>query len=250
MGGIVTFWVVLCAVVAVCIYLYAFRKVIVFQYERGLLYTKGKFKKVLEPGKYRYWGFNSTVTKHDVRVNYITIPGQEVLTKDGISIKISLAAEYVVKNINVAVNDYENYVQALYLEIQMVLRGLVGDLMADELLEKRGVLSEDLESQSCSKAEKIGLEIRSVNIKDIMFPGSLKDIFSNVLKAQKQTQADLEKARGQTACLRHLANAAKMMDKNPSLLNLRLIQAVSEGSGNTIVLKMSEDNSLSLEENN
>ncbi len=86
------------------------------------------------------------------------------------------------------------------------------------------------------KIKELGLELLSVNIKDIMFPGPLKQIFAQVVKARKEGQAALEKARGETAALRNLANAAKMIESNPNLMNLRLIQSLGESSGNTLVL--------------
>lgn len=71
-----------------------------------------------------------------------------------------------------------------------------------------------------------------------MFPGNLKQMFAQVVKARKEGQAALEKARGETAALRNLANAAKMIESHPNLLNLRLLQSVGESSGNTLVLGM------------
>jgi hypothetical protein len=78
-------------------------------------------------------------------------------------------------------------------------------------------------------------------VKDIMFPGDLKKIFAQVVKAQKEGQASLEKARGESAALRNLANAAKMLEGNPALMQLRVLQSVDAGTGNTMVLGMPSD---------
>jgi regulator of protease activity HflC (stomatin/prohibitin superfamily) len=82
------------------------------------------------------------------------------------------------------------------------------------------------------------LRLISVNLKDIMFPGKLKEIFAQVVQARKQGLAALEKARGETAALRNLANVAKMIEGNPNLLQLRLVQALGEAAGNTLILGM------------
>jgi hypothetical protein len=82
------------------------------------------------------------------------------------------------------------------------------------------------------------VSLESVDVKDIMFPGDLKRIFSQVVKARKEGQAALEKARAETATLRHLANAASLIDRNPAILQLRLLQSVQDSSGNTLVLGM------------
>ena len=87
-------------------------------------------------------------------------------------------------------------------------------------------------------AAQLGLLLESVNVKDVMFPGDLKRIFSQVVKARKEGQAALEKARAETATLRHLANAASLIDRNPTILQLRLLQSVQDSSGNTLVLGM------------
>jgi len=75
-----------------------------------------------------------------------------------------------------------------------------------------------------------------VNLKDITFPGDLKKIYSQVVLAQKEGQAALERARGETAALRSLANAAQLVSANPALMQLRLLQQVAASSGNTIIL--------------
>ena len=98
--------------------------------------------------------------------------------------------------------------------------------------------SEKLVELTKDKVKELGLKLLSVNIKDIMFPGPLKQIFAQVVKARKEGQAALEKARGESAALRNLSNAAKMIETNPNLMNLRLIQSLGESSGNTLVLGM------------
>lgn len=87
-----------------------------------------------------------------------------------------------------------------------------------------------------AKAADFGLRLITVSVKDIMFPGKLKEIFAQVVTARKEGLAALEKARGETAALRSLANAARMLEGNPNLLQLRLLQAVGESSGSTLVL--------------
>jgi hypothetical protein len=77
-------------------------------------------------------------------------------------------------------------------------------------------------------------------VKDIMFPGELKNVFAKVLKAKKEGLAVLEKARGETAALRNLANAAKMLEGNPALMQLRILQSLDTGAGNTVVFGLPE----------
>ena len=81
----------------------------------------------------------------------------------------------------------------------------------------------------------IGVELLDVDIRDVMLPGELKRAFAAVIAARKEGEAALERARGETAALRSLANAGRMLDDNPGLLQLRILQEVGQSSGNTIV---------------
>jgi regulator of protease activity HflC (stomatin/prohibitin superfamily) len=118
----------------------------------------------------------------------------------------------------------------------MAVREIVGKEKIDTVIENRAGFSAKLAELTSGKAAEYGLKLISADIKDIMFPGEMKKAFSQLVKAQKEGQAALEKARGETAALRSLANAARMMDDNPNLLQLRALQALENSSGNTIVL--------------
>lgn len=97
-------------------------------------------------------------------------------------------------------------------------------------------MSKQLMEMTEGRVGDLGLKLISVNLKDIMFPGKLKDVFAQVVSARKESLAALEKARGETAALRNLANAAKMIESNPNLMQLRLVQAIDDSSGNTFII--------------
>ncbi|HXG65851.1 MAG TPA: slipin family protein [Blastocatellia bacterium] len=223
---------------AAILFALAFKRVTVFEYERGLQYSKGRFSKILGPGV--YWrSYRTVIKKLDVRPQVITLPGQELLSADGVGIKISLTARYEIADPDAAVNKIENYLSALYIELQSALREIVGSLKMDELLERRAEMAAKLLGIAEKPAAEFGLRLLSVNVKDVMFPGELKKIFAQVVKARQEGLAALEKARGESAALRNLANAARVLENNPALMQLRLLQALGETSGNTIVLDTS-----------
>jgi len=236
-----TVFIIFCSVIVTiiyCIMRHYFRKITIYEYQRGLKYVEGKFAEVLEPGQYWIYTGTTTITPVDIRPSFVSITGQEVLSSDGVTLKVSLAAKYEIKAPHIAVNKIQNYHEALYLELQLALREIIGTEQIDELLEKRKIIGEKLMELTSKKVEDMGLKLLSVDLKDIMFPGELKKVFSQVVKAKKEGLAALEKARGETAALRNLANAAKMLENNPSLMQLRLIQALGESSGNTLILGM------------
>lgn len=212
------------------------QRCVIFEYQRGLLYQRGKFVTILQPGEHFYFRPLYTITKIDIRMTNMTIPGQEVLSADHVGVKISLAVGYKVSDPYLAVNKVLNYQEALYLLLQLNLREIIGSLAIDEILARREEIGSQLYEKSKSQAATIGLELSFVNIKDLMFPGELKNIFAQVVNARKEGLAALERARGESAALRNLANAARMLDNNPNLFQLRLIQAIEKGSGNTVVV--------------
>lgn len=212
------------------------KHVLVYEYQKGLLYKRGRYVATLAPGSYWILSTFSMVFPVDIRPEFITIQGQDVLSSDGVTLRVSLAAEFQVTDPNLAVNKTGNFRGNLYLVLQMALREIVGKEKIDALLENRVGIGGKLVEMTGAKASDMGVKLISADIKDMMFAGEMKKAFAQVVKAQKEGQAALERARGETAALRSLANAARTMDDNPNLLQLRALQALAESSGNTLVL--------------
>jgi len=209
---------------------------VIMEYQAGLLYRNGRFRRRLSPGQHWLFRPTDTVTKVDLRPKLVSVTGQEVVSADGVSFKLSLACRFRVVRPEVAINQVEDYQQALYQVLQLSLRELVSGSNGEDLLRARKEIGERLTAEAVKPAEEFGLEVQAVNLKDITFPGDLKKIYSQVVLAQKEGQAALERARGETAALRSLANAAQMVSANPALMQLRLLQQVAASSGNTIIL--------------
>ena len=215
--------------------LFRIRRVTIFEYQKGVKYTRGRYAGTLGPGL--YWVLSTTtVVPVDTRTEFITIQGQDVLSADGVTLKVSLAAEFQVSDANKAINPSTNFRGGLYLTLQMALREIVGKEKIEALLENRAGVGGRLLEATSAKATELGVKLLSVDIKDMMLPGEMKRVFAQVVKAQKEGQAALERARGETAALRNLANAARTMEDNPSLLQLRALQTLADSSGNTLVL--------------
>ena len=220
-------------------------RITIFEYERGLKYVKGRFQRVLPPGLYRTgWFSDAYIRKVDVRPQYVSVPGQAILTRDGVGLKVSLTAVYDISDPAVAINQVSNYQQALYLVLQSGLRGVVGAIALDTLIETQTDLTQQLLANCTTEVASLGLRLISVNIKDIMLPGELKRLYAQVIQARQEGRAQLERARGEAAALRSLANAARLAEDNPKLLRLRLLQALENSSGNTISLEVPSDQDL------
>lgn len=206
----------------------------VYEYQHALLFSKGRFVRLLEPGAYWLFLPNSQIQTLDARPKVLTIPGQEVLMKDGVPLKVSLLIGYKVANPQIVTLDYEDYEQHLYALVQTELRRFLSDLTLEEILRERNRISVAIEQSLIDVTASMGIEVRSTSVKDVMLAGSLKDSFSKVAKARQEGLAALEKARGESAALRHLANAAKMIEKNPRLYQLRLLSSL-DGAASVVV---------------
>lgn len=233
--------VILGAILHSFFFKYVIRVVKILEYEKGIEYYRGKFKRLLGPGHYWIFAYFHDVVKVDMRAAIITITGQDILTSDGISLKISLAAKYEVTDPAIAVNKTENYRDALYLEVQLAARDVVGSFAIDDLLEKKSSLGEKITEIASKKVEDYGLKLHWANVKDLMFPAELREVFAKVNKAKKEGLAALERARGESAALRNLANSAQLMEKNPALMQLRILQAMGESKGNTFIMGLNPE---------
>lgn len=205
----------------------------------GLLYHHGEFlTPPLQPGRHIRWGRNFQVTMHDLRKTTHTIAGQEVLTADNVSLKVSLLVTCQFADVVKAVRETQNWYCDLYNAAQLALRAVAGAAPAEALLNQRLDISAQLLARVQPEAAKAGLAVQAVEVKDVMLPAELKRAFADTLKARQEGQAALERARGESAALRNLANAARVLEGNPALMNLRVLQSLAsaQAAGSTLVL--------------
>lgn len=242
-----TIFVIVIAIVAMLFLISALSKLpklrhdfIVPEGYAGLLYQHGKFVQVLGPGRHIRWGRNFTVTPSDTRKATLAVAGQDVLTADNIVVKLTLVVTHQITDPAKAAHDTQNWYGDLYTSAQLALRAVVGSVAAEALLTQRPDLAPQLLSRVQPDAAKIGLTVHAVEVKDVMLPADLKRAFADTLKAKQEGLAALERARGESAALRNLANAARVLEGNPALMNLRLVQSLTaaQGAGNTLVFGM------------
>lgn len=217
-------------------------RVIIWQNEAGLLYINGKLDSTLSPG--RYWLFRPgrelRITRHDLRLKTMPLKGQEILTADNVGVKLNASLIYRLSDPARAESQTVMVEQIIYNQAQLALRSAVSRLPVEEALEKRAQIETEAREALVPLLAEVGVELSTLGVTDIMFPGELKRIFNEVIKARKEGQAALEKARGESAALRNLANAARLLEESPGLMNLRVLQAVTSSMGNTYVMGLSQ----------
>ena len=174
------------AVAVVRVFQALVERVTVFEFQRGLRYDKGRFSGVVGPGRYRLLRRRSLIKTVDVRPRVVAVPGQEVITSDGVSIRISLTTEYEIADPAVALNEHEDYAGAFYVALQHALRDVVASTEIDALLEQRGVIGDRLAEMTMDEAARLGLRLVSVEVKDLMFLGDLRKTFAQGVAARKE----------------------------------------------------------------
>jgi regulator of protease activity HflC (stomatin/prohibitin superfamily) len=206
----------------------------------GLLYQHGKFVEQLAPGRHVRWGRNFTNGLQDTRKAFLAVAGQEVLTADNIGVKLSLVVTYHIADPVKAAHETQNWQGDLYNAAQLALRHVVSGVAAEALLTQRLDIAPQLLARVQPDAAKMGVIVHTLEVKDVILPAELKRAFGDVLKAKQEGQAALERARGESAALRNLANGARVLEDNPALMNLRVLQSLvtAQSTGNTLVLGM------------
>ena len=210
------------------------RRITVMQWERVVRYRNGRLAGVLEPGRYWLRASDKTV-RVDLRPRTVTLGGQEVLTSDGVAVRVSLALVTRVVDPLAYVEASVSADQAVYVALQLVLRSAIAGVAAEDLLASRATVDTELASGAAETAAAYGLAVEQAGVRDLAFPGELKRVFAQAATARQEAKAALERARGETAALRSLANAARAVEAQPALLRLRTLQAI-ESSDATVVL--------------
>ena len=196
----------------------------------GLLIVDGSFVKVLPPGLHAFWKYHRTLKIElvDRRVQALEVAGQEILTRDKVSLRVNLTALWQVLDAVKARGALTNFVEFIYKELQFALREAVGARVLDELLGDKGALDREIGNAVRAKVEEHGLAVRSVGVKDVILPGEMKTILNQVVEAEKLAQANLIRRREETAATRSLLNTARLMDDNPTLLRLKELETLEK----------------------
>ncbi|MEM1412045.1 MAG: slipin family protein [Pseudomonadota bacterium] len=196
----------------------------------GLLVVDGQLLRTLQPGAYAFWRFGASVdvTQHEVRVQTMDVAGQEILTRDKVSLRINLSAQFRVTDPVRARQTSVNAKETLYSELQFALRQAIGTRTLDVLLGDKRALDGMLAERVTDLAPRYGIEVVNVGVKDIILPGEMKDILNKVVEAEKAAQANVIKRREETAATRSLLNTAKLMDENPTLMRLKELETLEK----------------------
>lgn len=198
----------------------------------GFLYIDGKRMSVLQAGAHMWWKFDRDITGHmvDCRLQNMEVNGQEILTADKVSLRVNLSATWRVVDAEKVIEALADHNDFLYRELQLALRTVVSTRSLDELLEDKNLLNAQVRDLVSQRVSDFGLELGTVGARDIVLPGEMKEILSQVVEAQKRAEANLIQRREETQATRSLHNTAKVMEGNPTLLRLKELEILEKVS--------------------
>lgn len=194
----------------------------------GVLKVDGVTQALLPAGLSGYWKVNHLVEAEvvDLRLQVLEVSGQEILTKDKVTLRLNLAANWRYTDVLSAFAQLSKPLDHLYRELQFALREAVGTRTLDELLEDKQVIDALVSTQVANRMAAFGIEVASLGVKDIILPGEMKTILSRLVEAEKSAQANVIRRREETAATRSLLNTAKVMESNPVALRLKELETL------------------------
>ena len=217
----------------------------VAEHQRARLCYDRRFVRLLEPGVYYFWKNDVKVelTYVDTRLTQETITGQELLTLDKVSVRLSFVCSYRIADCLRVLTEIDDWAEQLHVAAQLAMREFVGRRRLDELLESREEISAFVLARLREKAPALFLEIVDGGVRDIILPGEIREIMNTVLIAEKRAQASVITRREEVASTRSLLNTAKLMDENRTLRRLKELEYMERicGSVGTISLSSSGD---------
>ena len=211
------------------------------EYERGILFTFGKFSKVLAPGWRLILPVIHSYSKIDIRTKAVDVPEQEAITKDNISIRINAVLYYNVFDASKAVLAVQNYNYAVAQLAQTTMRNIVGSVSLDELLTEREKLSQEICNIVDAATDPWGIKVENVELKDVALPEEMKRVMAKVAEAEREKQSVITKAAGEVEAATNLAMAANIMGTTPGALHLRTLSTLNDLSSdqsNTVIFAL------------
>ncbi len=213
---------------------------VIKQYERGVIFTLGKYTGMKNPGLRVIIPYIQTMAKVDVRSTPIDVPKQEVITKDNVTVGVDAIVYFRVLDPSKAVLETTNYIYATTNFAQAALRDITGNFELDELLSKRDEISSKIKEIVDKETDKWGIDIENVKLQNIELPADMKRAMAKQAEAERERRAAIIVAEGEKASAQSVADAAGLLAGTPGGLTIRTLQTLektaSDPSQKTIIV--------------
>jgi len=214
---------------------------IIDQYEKGVIFTLGKFTGIRNPGFNLIVPFIQRAVIVDMRVRTIDIEKQQVMTKDNVPVDVNGVVFFKVQNVDDAVIKVQDYQYAIAQYAQTALRDVVGGMTLDTILVERQKIGDEIRKIVDKETDQWGLDVQVIKLQDIEVPDDLKRIMSRQAAAEREKRAVIIKSEGDRDAAKNLAAAANVMSKARGAMQLRTLQTL-DGLGptasNTVVMAL------------
>jgi regulator of protease activity HflC (stomatin/prohibitin superfamily) len=236
--------IIIFAIVIFAIIILAAAIRIVNEYERGVIFRLGRFVGVRGPGLIVLIPFIERMVKIDLRVVTMDVPTQECITLDTVSVKVDAVVYFRVMKPEDAVLNVEQYIRAASLLSQTTLRNVVGQSELEDLLAHRDKVNEKLQALIDEGTEPWGIKVSMVEVRDVQLPDTMQRAMAAQAEAERERRAKIVHAEGEAQAAEKLAEAAKIIGRQPAAIQLRYLQTLTQISTektNTIVFPLPID---------
>jgi regulator of protease activity HflC (stomatin/prohibitin superfamily) len=198
------------------------------EYERGVGFRLGRLREPLGPGIVVVLPGLDKLVRVDLRTVTLTIPPQEVITRDNVTARVNAVVLFKVIDPVRSVMSVENHAVATSQIAQTTLRSVVGRADLDTLLAHRADLNQDLADSIASQTEPWGVQVQVVEIKDVEIPEMMQRAMAREAEAERERRAKVISARGELQASEELRDAAITLSESPASLQLRYLQTLLE----------------------
>jgi len=201
---------------------------IVNEYERGVIFRLGRLVGAKGPGLFLLVPIVDKMVKMSLRTITMDVPPQDVITKDNVPVKVNAVVYFKVVNPSKAVVEVENYVMATSQIARTTLRSVLGQAELDDLLAKREDINQKLQKIVDEQTDPWGIKVETVDVKDVELPETMKRAMARQAEAERERRAKIIHAEGESQASVKLAEAATVIAKEPTALQLRYLQTLTE----------------------
>jgi len=232
------------AIILACLILASMSVRVLRQYERAVVFTLGKFDKVMGPGLIFLVPLIQQMVRVDLRIQVIEIPTQDVISRDNVSMKVDAVLYFNVASPERAIINVQDYLPATNMLAQTTLRAVLGQHELDEMLSDRKKLSVDVQSILDSQTEAWGIKVSNVEIRTVELTENMVRAIAKQAEAERDRRAKIIHAEAEFQASQTLVNAAQILSSIPAAMQLRYLQTLTEIGGeqnSTIVFPMPID---------
>ena len=198
------------------------------EYERGVIFRLGRLIALKGPGLRLLIPFVDQMVRVDLRTITLNVPPQEIITKDNVTVRVNAVAYFRVVDPNKAITEVENYLLATSQISQTTLRSVLGKAELDSLLAERERLNLELQQIIDEQTEPWGVKVSTVEVKDVELPTEMQRAIARQAEAERERRAKVISADGEFQASAKLSQAADVMSRNPTTLQLRYLQTLLE----------------------